>query len=61
MFLMMETNKYFLFLSIPFIATLFYQLKIFDKKNSASCLAAFKTNNLTGAFIFLFIFLFTTL
>ena len=59
MFLTMETNKYFLFISIPFVTSLFYQLKIFDKKNPSSCFAAFKTNNLTGVFIFLFIFLFT--
>ena len=48
MFLMMEANKYILFFSIPFITSLFYQIRIFDIKNSKSCLAAFRFNNFQG-------------
>jgi len=55
MFLMMELNNYILFLSIPFIISLFYQIKIFDIKNESSCLAAFKFNNFSGFLIFIFI------
>jgi len=58
MFLMMEMNKYLLLLSIPIIISFVYQIKIFDKDNPKTCLDAFKTNNLTGIFIFLFIFSF---
>tara|TARA_B100000029_G_scaffold487686_1_gene543446 strand:- start:880 stop:1743 length:864 start_codon:yes stop_codon:yes gene_type:complete len=61
MFFMIETNKYILFLSIPFITSLFYQIRIFDAKKTESCLAAFKFNNLSGFLIFIFIFLFNIL
>jgi len=54
---MMEINKYILFFSIPFIASLFYQIKIFDIENSKSCLAMFKFNNFSGILNFIFIFL----
>ena len=54
--LLMEINKYFLPLSIFFIASLIYQIKIFNPDNPRSCLFCFKMNNLTGLFIFLFIF-----
>ena len=54
--LMMEIDKYLLILSIFFILSLIYQLKIFQIDNPKSCLSAFKINNLTGIFIFLFIF-----
>jgi len=57
MFFMMELNKYILFFSIPFIVSLFYQIKIFDIKNQKSCLVAFKFNNFSGFFNFLFILL----
>ena len=57
MFLMMEANKYILFFSIPFITSLFYQIRIFDIKNSKSCLTAFRFNNFSGFLIFIFIFL----
>ena len=57
MFFMMELNKYILFFSIPFITSLFYQIKIFDIKNQKSCLAAFKFNNFSGFLNFIFIFL----
>ena len=57
MFFMMEINKYILFFSIPFISSLFYQIKIFDIENSKSCLAMFKLNNFSGILNFIFIFL----
>ena len=61
MFFMMEINKYLLLLTIPFIVTFIYQLKIFKISDSQPCLAAFKNNNLTGLLIFLFIFSFNIL
>ena len=57
MFFIMELNKYILFFSIPFVVSLFYQIKIFDIKNEKSCLNAFKFNNFSGFFNFLFILL----
>jgi len=57
--LMMEVDKYLLVLSIFFILSLVYQIKIFKIDNQKSCLAAFKINNLTGVFVFVFIFSFT--
>ena len=57
MFFMMDLNKYILFLFIPFVISLFYQIKIFDIKNEKSCLNAFKFNNFSGFFNFLFILL----
>ena len=57
MFFMMDLNKYILFFSIPFIVSLFYQIKIFDIKNEKSCLNAFKFNNFSGFLNFLFILL----
>jgi 4-hydroxybenzoate polyprenyltransferase len=56
--LLMEINKYLLPLSAFFILSLIYQIKIFKTDNPKSCLACFKMNNLTGLFIFLFIFSF---
>ena len=56
MFLMMEANKYILFFSIPFITSLFYQIRIFDIKNDRSCLTAFKFNHYSGFLNFIFIF-----
>jgi len=57
--LIMEIDKYLFTLSIFFVLTLIYQIKFFKIDNPKSCLAAFKINNLTGIFIFLFIFSFT--
>ena len=54
----MEINKYILLLSVFFIISLIYQIKNFNTSNPKSCLASFKMNNLTGLFIFLFIFSF---
>ena len=59
MFLMMEIDKYLLLLSVFFILSLIYQSKIFKINNPKSCLTAFKINNLTGIFLFIFIFSFT--
>jgi 4-hydroxybenzoate polyprenyltransferase len=59
MFMEMEMSKYFIFLMVPFIFSFAYQLKIFNKQDPITCLNAFKSNNVTGFFIFLFIFSFT--
>ena len=59
--LMMKIDKYILTLSIFFILTLIYQIKIFKFNNPESCLKAFKINNLTGIFIFALIFSFKIL
>ena len=59
LYFMIETDNYHLAFSIFFILTLIYQLKIFKINKPKSCLTAFKINNLTGAFIFLFIYSFT--
>ena len=56
--LLMEINKYSLLLSIFFILSLVYQVKIFKSNSPKSCLSCFKMNNFTGLFIFLFIFSF---
>ena len=55
---LMETNKYLLLISSIFILSLFYQIKTFKIDDPQSCLHCFKLNNLTGLFIFLFIFSF---
>ena len=57
----METNKYTLTLSLFFILSLIYQIKVFSTSNSESCLRCFKMNNLTGLLIFIFIYGFTVL
>ena len=59
--LLMEINKYLLPLSIFFVASLIYQIKVFKLNNPQSCLFCFKMNNMTGLFIFLFIFSFNLL
>ena len=61
MFLVMEMNKYLLLLSIPYILSFVYQLKIFNINNPKSCLAAFKFSNFSGLLIFIFIFSFNIL
>jgi 4-hydroxybenzoate polyprenyltransferase len=50
-YLMNFNLNYYLFLSIPFIHLFFFQLRIFDIKNSSKCLLAFKSNNLFGLLI----------
>ena len=52
---LMELDKYLLTISIFFILSLIYQIKIFNVNNPKSCLFCFKINNLTGLFVFLFI------
>ena len=56
--LMMKIDKYLLVFSIFFIMSLIYQIRIFKIDNQKSCLAAFKINNLTGIYVFVFIFSF---
>ena len=56
--LLMDIDKYLLTLSTFFILSLIYQIKIFKTDNPKSCLLSFRTNNLTGLLIFLFIFSF---
>ena len=56
--LIMKIDKHILTLSVFFVASLIYQLKVFKIDSPKSCLMAFKTNNLTGIFIFVFIFSF---
>ena len=56
MFLMIDLSKYLLLLAIPFIISFVYQIKMFNKDDPKSCLAAFKSNNLSGFLIFIFIF-----
>jgi len=56
MFLMIDLSKYLLLLTIPFIISFVYQIKMFNKDDPKSCLAAFRNNNLSGFLIFLFIF-----
>ncbi len=48
----MGKNIFFVFLVLYFLSLVF-QLKIFNKDNSLSCLKAFKLNNLSGFFLFL--------
>jgi 4-hydroxybenzoate polyprenyltransferase len=45
--------SYYLLMLFPLIHLFFYQIKIFDLKNSSTCLKAFKSNNLFGLIIFL--------
>jgi 4-hydroxybenzoate polyprenyltransferase len=56
--ILMEIDKYLLALSSFFILSLVYQTKIFKKNNPESCFSSFKMNNITGLFVFLFIFSF---
>jgi len=55
LFVFMKIENYLLLLSLAFIITLIYQIKIFNVNKPKTCLSAFKVNNLTGVFIFLFI------
>ena len=50
----MEFNNIYYFLTfIPFLHLFFYQMKIFNSKDSESCLRVFKSNNMFGLIIFL--------
>ena len=54
----MEINKYLIPLSMLFILSLILQVKNFKSDDPRSCLNSFKSNNLTGLLIFLYIFSF---
>ena len=58
---MIEINKTLIILSIFFILTLIYQMKIFKPDRPETCLKAFKINNLTGMFVFIYILSFSIL
>ena len=45
--------SYYLLMIAPLTHLFFYQIKIFDLKNSSTCLRAFKSNNFFGLMIFL--------
>ena len=59
--LSMEINIYPLILSLFFILSLVYQIKIFNADKPKTCLHSFRINNLTGIFIFLYILSFQIL
>ena len=44
---------FYVLLILPFFHLFFYQMKIFNIKNPASCLKAFKSNNLFGLIVFI--------
>ncbi|MDB9923121.1 4-hydroxybenzoate octaprenyltransferase [Candidatus Pelagibacter sp.] len=46
-------NTYYFLMIIPFLHLFFYQIKIFESKDSKSCLKVFKSNNIFGLIIFL--------
>ena len=58
---MMNIDKTIIVLSIFFILTLIYQMKIFKVNKPESCLKAFKINNLTGMFVYFYILSFSIL
>ena len=45
--------NYYLLTLIPFMHLFFYQIKIFNLNNTASCLKAFKSNNFFGLIMFI--------
>ena len=47
--------SYYLLAIFPLIQLFYYQIKIFDLNNPASCLKAFKSNNFFGLIIFIII------
>ena len=52
---MLEINIYIFLVSLCFISSLMYQMKIFKLQNPLSCLTTFKMNNFTGFLVFLFL------
>ena len=46
-------NTYYFLMIIPFLHLFFYKIKIFESKDSKSCLKVFKSNNIFGLIIFL--------
>ncbi len=61
MFFMIEANKFTLLFSLPFIISFFNQIKKLKTDKPKSCLQTFKSNNLVGLLIFIFIFSFNIL
>jgi len=55
---MLKVNIYIFLVSLCFISSLMYQMKIFKLQNPLSCLTTFKMNNFTGFLVFLFLFSF---
>jgi len=56
LFFMLDINNYLFLLTVPFVVSLAYQVKFFKTSEPNTCLTAFKSNNLTGFLIFIFIF-----
>jgi len=54
----LKIDYYFIFFLL-FMFTLFYQIKIYNTKDPASCLKAFKINNISGLTVFLAIYFLT--
>ena len=52
---MLEINIYIFLVSLCFISSLMYQMKIFKLQNPLYCLITFKMNNFTGFLVFLFL------
>ena len=52
-YFMKFNNIYYFLAFIPFLHLFFYQMKIFNSKDSESCLRVFKSNNMFGLIIFL--------
>ena len=61
MIFVMEINKYFILLMIPFVFSFIYQINTFKTENTKTCMTAFKNNNISGLLIFLFILSFNYL
>ena len=59
--LMMKIDKYLLLLLSTIIISFVYQMKTFEINNPKSCLDTFKSNNLTGLLVFIFILSFNIL
>ena len=57
-FFMIDIDIKFLPLILPIIISFAYQLKNFHANKPQSCLSAFKSNNLLGLLVFMFIFSF---
>ena len=54
----LKLNKtYYFLMLIPFLHLFFYQLRIFNSKDPASCLKAFKSNNIFGLIVLFNIFI----
>ncbi len=58
---MIKIDKTLFILSIFFILSLIYQMKIFKPNNPESCIKAFRINNLTGLLVYIYILSFSIL